>query len=127
MSGRFLFASCVLILSLGMATSFPAGAQIYVEGVLLTEELAPRYILVQKVGVGRMTPLDVDYGSPHRPLLGFTRLTDAQGEVILFRNLIAALNYLHLRGWELPTLMDAIPSGIEEGGVILIRRSAAKD
>jgi hypothetical protein len=70
MPGRSFFPVWVLILSLGMAaTSFPARAQIYVEGVMLTEELAPRYILVQKVGEGRMTPLDVDYGSPHRPCL----------------------------------------------------------
>lgn len=112
-----------LTLLLGICVGMSnAGAQIHVEGVLLTEELAPRYIRVQMAGMGRMRPLDVDYGSPNRPLVGSTRLTDANGEALLFRSLIAALNYLHLRGWELPTLMDAIPPSLQEEGVLLVRR-----
>lgn len=115
-----LLVSVVVLWLAGSASSL---AQIHVEGVLLTEDLAPRYIVVQMVGVGRMTPLDVDYGSPHRPLVGFTRLTDANGEVILFRNLIAALNYLHRYGWHLPTMMDAIPPSMQEEGILLVRKT----
>jgi hypothetical protein len=37
------------------------------------------------------------------------------------------LNYLHRQGWQLPTFMDAIPSHLQEEGLILVRQAPQRD
>lgn len=108
----------LLIVTLVLATT-QLHAQLYVEGIQIDSTNSGNYMKIALAGIGSELVLDVDYGQPSKPLIGFTRLTDENKNAIKFRSIVGALNYLSLHGWELVEILQPTES---EGRSFLLKR-----
>jgi len=95
-------------------------AQIYVEGVQLDNTNTGSYIIMKRGGLGTPFIIDVDYGQPQKPVMGYTRLTDENAEAIKFRTIVGALNFFDKNGWEVIDI--GIDSDVNDSNYLLRKK-----
>ncbi|MDX2135647.1 MAG: hypothetical protein SFV52_12705 [Saprospiraceae bacterium] len=95
---RCFLSACILLCS-----APAAWAQLFVEGIRLTENNTSQYIEVVPLRTQESRfHVVVDYGQNHRARLSENDfLTDTEGRRLDFRSTTDALNYCYENGWEL--------------------------
>ena len=90
-----------LILSILLANSLFAAAQVYVEGVKLDPSNTGNYLEIDPTyRTDGSCALRVDYGQAE-PRKDF--VSDANGKKVDFRSLVDGLNFFYSNGWEVVT------------------------
>ena len=102
----------LILLLLGVLFVQLAIAQMYVDGVLIDNDKAEHYLLAEATEKKKQIGFMIQCAG----FKGTQKLTDAQGEPLLFDTLAAGFNFFYQQGWEFSSVISDV-NGVSDGPV----------